>query len=724
MLGFRLVFVAAATMQLVTAQQLAVGEEHEERPADSRLGELQNLNGYFPFTAVDSPEAWAKRRTEIKRRILVSQGLWPLPQKTGLNAVVHSRRKMDGYTIEAVYFESLPGHYVTGSLYRPTTGTQPYPVVLCPHGHWADARFYDAGESKARRYIADGAERFMNAGRNHIQARCVQLARMGCAAFFYDTTGNADSIQLGHRPADSEHLDTKKNWGFFGVQAELRLQNMMGLQTWNSIRALDFLLQQPDIDSSRVGVTGASGGGTQSMIIAAIDERITAAMPCVMVSTAMQGGCTCENAPLMRIGQGNIDIAAAIAPRPLGITAADDWTKELETKGYPDLKRLYEMLGHKNRLTAVFHTHFPHNYNHVNRTVMYSFFNRHFELGLEEPVLERDFKLLTRNELSVWNEQHPAPAGNRVGDTHEIRLLQMATAENERLMASLVTGLETNSDSFHEAVGKGWQTILGRRIDQVGKVTFDSVQASERNNASIAIGRLNHTKLAEQLPAVIIRPLAQQDSKGVVVWVSDHGKSELWKGESLIGPVARLVQNGFTVISADLFGQGQLVANAHSADAQRMWYQRGADQSWKRFAGYTYGYNHCLFAKRTHDILTMLKYARSIAPGEELHLMGLGKIAGPLAVAALSQAGTSVDKTVVDLKGFQFQNVDNVAHQMFVPGSVKYLDIGGLLATCAPAAVWVSNLPDDEVATAAFAAAKATDRLQVVEDVSIDLLLQ
>jgi len=88
----------------------------------------------------------------------------------------------------------------------------------------------------------------------------------------------------------------------------------------------------------------------------AIDSRPAAAVPCVMVSTAMQGGCNCENAPYLRIGAGNIDLAALTAPRPLGLTAADDWTVELRTKGYPALANLYSMLGHPERLRAVLHT--------------------------------------------------------------------------------------------------------------------------------------------------------------------------------------------------------------------------------------------------------------------------------------------------------------------------------------------------------------------------------
>ena len=202
-------------------------------PADSRLSDLQTLHGYFPFQKVANKQQWAQRQSEIKRRLLISQGLWPEPTKTDLKAVVHQRIEFDDYTVEAVFFESIPGHFVTGSLYRPKGEAGPFPAVLCPHGHWKDARFYDAGEPAEKELIASGAERFVSAAQNHIQARCVQLARMGCIAFFYDTTGNCDSIQIGHRPDKAAHLDTASDWGFFAVQAELRLQNIMGLKTWN-----------------------------------------------------------------------------------------------------------------------------------------------------------------------------------------------------------------------------------------------------------------------------------------------------------------------------------------------------------------------------------------------------------------------------------------------------------------------------------------------------------
>jgi len=168
---------------------------------------------------------------------------------------------------------------------------------------------------------------------------------MGCVVFNYDMVGYADSLQLNHRPGVRPEINTPENWGFFSPQAELRLQNMLGLQTYNSIRALDFLCSLPDVDPKHIGVTGASGGGTQTFLLCAIDPRPAVAFPAVMVSTDMQGGCTCENACYLRISTSNVEIAALFAPKPLGLTAANDWTREMPEKGFPQLQEHYRMLG-------------------------------------------------------------------------------------------------------------------------------------------------------------------------------------------------------------------------------------------------------------------------------------------------------------------------------------------------------------------------------------------
>ena len=412
----------------------------------------------------------------------------------------------------------------------------------------------------------------------------------------------------------------------------------------------------------------------------------------------------------MRIGQGNIDIAAAIAPRPLGLTAADDWTIELETKGYPDLVRLYEMLGHPDRLTAVFHTQFKHNYNDVNRAVMYSFFNRHFRLGLPEPIVEQDFVPLSRAEATVWTDRHPAPAGDQIGDAHETRLLRMANKDSEQKMEQLAPQSADDLAAYREIVGGGWEVILGRRLAQVGAITFTESGRSEQDGAVTTVGRLGHADQGEQLPVLRIEPAKK--SRGTVVYVTDSGKAGLLDSTGrLLESAQQLSSAGYTILAADLFGQGEFESQDQPSSSQRMWYQRSGEDGWQRFSGYTFGYNHCLFAQRVHDILSLLKHANDTAD-EEVHLVGVGRVAGPLVVAARSQTGeSSVANTIADLKGFRFEQLSKHDDPMFVPGSVKYLDVDGLISLCAPAKLTLVGPAESVVAQKVYRAAAASDQL-------------
>jgi hypothetical protein len=308
---------------------------------DVRTGPLKDLNGYFPFAAPQSLSEWDARKEEVRRRILVAEGLWPMPTKTPLNAVIHGRVDCGDYVVEKAYFESAPGFFVTGNLYRPKNPKGKIPGVLFAHGHWKDARLSDNTPEKVRQEIAGGQERFEKGGRSRFQSLCVQVARMGCAVWQWDMLSDSDAIQFSssviHTFAKQRpEMNTAQNWGLYSPQAEAHAQSVMGLQTWNAVRSLDFLLSLPEVDPERTAITGSSGGGTQTMLLAAIDERIKLSFPVVMVSTAMQGGCTCENASLLRIDTGNVEFAALFAPKPQGMNTANDWTKELATKGFPE----------------------------------------------------------------------------------------------------------------------------------------------------------------------------------------------------------------------------------------------------------------------------------------------------------------------------------------------------------------------------------------------------
>jgi dienelactone hydrolase len=630
-----------------------------------------------------------------------------MPEKTPVNAVVHGAVQREGYTVERVYLESVPGFYVTGSLYRPTNKPGRLQAVLCPHGHWSNGRFHDHGEAGLRREIEQGAEKFDPAGRYPLQSRCVQLARMGCIVFHYDMIGYADSQQISsevaHRIRNPRpHMEAnQEGWGLFSTMAELRQQNVMGLQTLGSIRALDWLLSRDDVDATRIGVTGASGGGTQTFMLAAVDPRPAVAFPAVMVSTAMQGGCTCENAPLLRVGTGNIEIAGLFAPKPLGLTAADDWTHEIATKGLPELRQLYQLLGAPDKIHGAPLTQFKHNYNAVSRAVMYEWFNRHLGLKHSSPAEEQDYKPLSAAEMTVWNDQHPQPEG---GEAFERRLLRQMADASDRRIAALAPHDAASLARYREVVGGAFEAIFRRSLPDANDIEREKVHKQDAGDYFVVADLLRVKSAGEELPVVFLHP--KQWNGRVVLWFSGKGKEGLFTSDGAPRKeIQTLLDARVSVASADLLHQGEFLTNGEPlTETPKVKNPRG-------LSCFTEGYNDTLFVRRVHDILTVIAFVKNDehAP-KAIDLAGVDG-AGPLAAAAGFLAGDAVDRIAVDTRGFRFAELHSFRDPNFLPGAVKYGDTPALLALCAPHRLGVvgerGKLPPSVVA--AYQAAGAQD---------------
>ena len=667
-------------------------------PEDARLGPLRSYNqSYFPFQQVASLEAWKTRAERLRRQVKVATGLWPSPTRSPLKASVFGPVDRDDYTVWRVAFESFPGHYVTGSLYRPKNKTGRLPAILTPHGHWNHGRFFQYTDQELREEIAIGAERFLAGGRYPLQARCVQLARMGCVVFHYDMEGYADSVQLvQHRNGVRPSMNTPTDWGLASPQAELHLQTPMGLQTWNSIRAVDFLRSLPDVDPQRIAVTGASGGGTQTFMLMAVDPRPAAAVPCVMVSTGMQGGCNCENAPYLRIGAGNIDLAALTAPRPMGLTAADDWTVELETKGYPDLLKIYTLYGHPERLRAVFHTEFQHNYNSVNRMFMYGCISDFLDLGFEKPILERDFVPLSQEEMTAWTADHPAPSGNQVGEPHERALLRYWMKDTQRQIAKL----RKDPAAYAKIVGGGWDVILGNRWQEMGKIAWKTVREIMLGAYRGELVLLGEKAVGQQLPALVIRPAEGKGSeiKGTVLWITDTGKAGLLASDGTPrAGVRKLLDAGYTIVGVDLLYQGEFLSEGEKLTRARLnvaYPDKNKDrrEPWEYFSAYTFGYNLPLFSQRVQDVMaTVRALQQGPVQAKSLALVGQGREGGAIAMAARLAVGERIEKTVAVTAGFRFASVSRFDDPMFVPGAVKYDDLEGLARLVGKGLLWLDK---------------------------------
>jgi dienelactone hydrolase len=676
--------VVGASRQAIAAAPRVLPEG--SLPADARLGALKDLDGVFPWEPSANLVEWRKRAEYVRRQLLVANGLWPMPTKRPLNAVVHGKVERDEYTVERVILQTAEGFYCTGSLYRPKAPPKgKYPAVLTPHGHWNNGRFYEHTDEKFQKELETKAET-LPSGRYPLQARCVQLARMGCIVFMYDMLGYADSAPVSFQIAHGfkkqrDDLSSPEKWGLFSAQSELRCLSIVGLQTWNSIRALDWISSMDDVDSDRIGVTGASGGGTQTFLLGAVDARPAAFFPAVMVSTSMQGGCTCENASYLRVNTGNVEFAALLAPRPLGMTAADDWTRELESKGLPELQKHYAMFGAPDNVIGKYRP-FPHNYNQPARLMMYEFFNTQLKLGQPSPIAERDFVPLTREEATVWNASLPAPEASV---ENELRIVRSFAADQDRQFAALVPRDADSQKQYRDVIGGAWDVMIGRKLPEKEDFTQENKDKVEGDSLLKFHTLIRLTKRGEEIPTLFFLP--RNWNKHVVVWIADEGKSSLLKEDgSPKFEVEMLLHAGVAVALPDLLYQGEFLADGQPLAEYRK------VRNTRECVGYTLGYNHPLFSQRVHDVLTMIAFCRySKYEPAGVHVIGLGRTAGPIAAAAAFQAGDAVNKIAIGTAGFRFASLTQAYDPMLLPGAVRYGDVPGLLGLVAPHPLWLAG---------------------------------
>lgn len=638
-------------------------DRSDPQAIDGRFGKWRTLNDlYHPWSPPEDLGDWQRRSKELRTQLLVATGLWPKPARPPLKPVIHGKIDKGDYTVEKVYFASLPGHYVSGNLYRPKGVAGPRPGILLPHGHWQNGRLHDAGEVAARKQLAEGAEQFFLSARFPLQPAGATLARAGCVAFIFDMVGVADSKPIEHGK------------GFADVQAILWGQSAMGLQTWNALRSLDFLCSLPDVDARRIGVTGASGGGTQTFVLGAIDDRPAVTFPAVMVSTAMQGGCVCENCPLLRVGTTNVEIAALFAPRPLGMTAAKDWTENIETRGLPELKRLYASYRVPEHVMARTFLQFGHNYNQVSREVMYAWMNRHLAIAAE-PFKERPIDAIAATDLSVFDETHPRPADALSADQLRAVMTKSSREEFDRMKPREPGDL----GKFLNILRPALEAMIVDRGARPGDVEARPVRSTRTSFGGIDRFYLHRRQPAtlfpkESIPAVLLQPTKANGR--VIVWIAPGGIADVFEKDSDHPiPAARAaLKQGVAILAIDPL----LVGHCVGANGKE-----SLSPPDPRYPGYTFCYNRTLLAQRVHDVLTAIGAARDIVHAEEVDLLGLGE-AGPWALLAKGIAGSNVRRAAVDFAGFSFADVKDATDPGVLPCALKYGDLVGLAMACAP----------------------------------------
>lgn len=351
---------------------LCVGHYYTEEQATDVI---QNLK-----TLYTTKEEWQKRAEIIRQGILKGADLVPFPAKTPLKPRYSEKRNYNGYSVQNVAIESLPGVFVTGSLYLPEKQKGKMPGILSTHGHWAKPEDYG---------------RF----REDAQIRCAAFAKMGAAVFAYDMVGYGEMA----------------DWGW-----EHKHPLALKQQLWNSIRALDFLLSLENIDPERIAITGASGGATQAFLLTAIDDRIKVTVPVVQVSAHFFGGCVCESGMPVHKSEyhqsNNVEIAALAAPRPmLLVSDGADWTKNTPEVEFPHIQYIYRLMGVKNKVKNVHLPEEGHGYELPKRKAVYPFLAEHLKLNLKAvtgkhgEITEEGIVIEPYEKMKVFSDDNPRP---------------------------------------------------------------------------------------------------------------------------------------------------------------------------------------------------------------------------------------------------------------------------------------------------------------------------
>ncbi len=540
--------------------------------ADRRNTFTPGTDTHFELRDYATRAAWEQRKGELRRQILSAAGLYPLPPRASLHAQIFGRIEHKGYSIEKVLLETLPGYYLGGNLYRPMSAGKK-PGVLNPHGHWPYGRLENEP-------LDSNPEFGMN------------LARQGYVVFAWDMVGYNDTLQTPH----SFGTPAEQLWSF----------GPLGLQLWNSIRALDFLISLDDVDAARIGMAGASGGATQTLLLDAVDDRVQFAAPVNMVSTFMQGGDTCENAPGLRVGANNVEIAAMFAPKPmLLVSATGDWTRTTPTVEFPAVRKIYELYGHAANVET-FHQEAPHNFNRQNREAIYRFFGHH---------------MLGDNNAAHFVEKD-----------EPVEMLQKMLALAGR---ALPEGAATYGQVFAR-----WRAMPS-------DVSLDQA----REKLQLALGVEWPAQVTAQQNGDMTL-LTRGDDRVPAYWIDGHGAPAVLVDSGGAAPArhsplaARLLREGRPLLVVEAFQTGANTAPRNRATSH--------------FLAFNYTDDQC----RVQDILTALAFAAQRHPGP-VELFGTGDAA----IWALFAAAAAPHPVRLATRVLGFQGADEEYLARFnVPG--------------------------------------------------------
>ena len=606
-----------------------------------------------------------RARQELVRSRMFST-LGPLPEKTDLKAKITGRLERDTYTIENVVFQSMPGFYVTGNLYIPKSGGKPYPAVLGTCGHSMNGK-----------------------AANVYQAIWADLASEGFVVLTIDPPGQGERFMYWDQDLGTTVMKgTTTEHTLPGIQCLLTGANAATYFVWDMIRAIDYIISRPEVDSKRVAVTGNSGGGMATAYIAAMDTRLAAAVPsCYLTSWrklwSTIGPQDAEQNMLPFIGNGLDfgDFPLAFAPKPymMNLAIQDFFNIVGARHTYEEASRVYSLFGEKDKM-AKFEADDTHGYSKPRREACVEWFARHLQgrsIDYTEP------QRIPEEDRDLW----ASPTGQVITSYKDAETM---ASLNQKFAARIMYEKKTPADK--DAVQAEQQRIVGK-AKELTAYERTAGEPDLQNRGTIMLGGAEVELISYvveegiTLPALLFHPAEGKNSGKAALWISDHSKSD-----DASGDIAELVAAGHYVLAPDLRGQGELARPSTRSGLFVEWFSPDWDMPMMAFH-----VRRSMVGMRVNDIVRSAEVLRGVSGAESVMLVAKGRMGVPALHAAAFDKGFSPViiegglvswEEVINAK-FHVDQLDNV-----VMGAVAHYDIPALAAAVAPRPLTLAGLRD------------------------------
>jgi len=484
------------------------------------------------WEAIRDEAALLKTQDELRQKLLQMIGGLPAV-KTDLHPVITGKIQMDGFVIEKLVYQSLPGVYVTALVYVPNDHTTKHPAVLVPAGHAADGKF-------------------------HYQALSQRLAGRGYVVISWDPVGQGERSQFWDPKARKSRYNLIcAEHAVMGNLAYLAGANLARWEAWDGIRAVDYLLTRPEVDGERIGITGTSGGGTQTVLIAVLDPRIKVVVPsCYITALPMRMSNRIFVDPdsdpeqdlfgMISNGVDHPGLLLLMYPRPVLVAAAvlDFFPIEGTRKTFRELQKLYARFGHGDRIALVEGYH-QHQYSSENQQAALDFLDRFNQMPVREGL--PSVKEMDGEELRCTR------TGQVLIDYADARSLMDMIREYYYEHKSRNT--RTISEEYYGGQYSGvrnWSVSEYRNVPpQAGQITWEAVGSSKAGEASIDRYVLHHSEQLE-MPLLHIHK-SGAGPRTVLMWFWENGKAtaEDWP------EIEKYLNQGYDIVSFDFRGLGE-----------------------------------------------------------------------------------------------------------------------------------------------------------------------